>query len=326
MLTSLVEHRRKPHRGVGRLFAAALAIAAPTASATTHLSAEPIPTADVIGQEDLDKLESVGYSNLELWAQRLLDECLVVDQVIDALTDDGVISTITPGNTSVVVAAGGFEAVTNPSFVSTIDDTGCGAADQADVDVLSSALGYVLSQGGTAHFSPDDHMAYWFALDYAVVTFSGTLTGEEAKAFFDHVGTVDAALWSGMFAGFTQIDFDGSPTNNSMLFLQPAVSKNQFVAGLFAAANSSPEMPTYSPTKPNGQPTTARAGIAFPENDWVAFPGGDQYLATVGGSAQLVADLAEMRDLHLTAVENLVEAIDQNDVEAYLDTGFSCPN
>jgi hypothetical protein len=59
------------------------------------------------------------------------------------------------------------------------------------------------------------------------VTFSGSLTGEEARAFFDHLGTVDPALWSGQFAGFTQIDPAGSFTNNSMLFLRPAVNKIQ---------------------------------------------------------------------------------------------------
>jgi hypothetical protein len=37
---------------------------------------------------------------------------------------------------------------------------------------------------------------------------------------------------------------------------------------------------SYSPLKNNGAPTTARAGVAFPENDWHTFPDGDQYLAT----------------------------------------------
>ena len=97
-------------------------------------------------------------------------------------------------------------------------------------------MGYVLNQGGTAHFSPDNAKAYDFSLDYAVVTFAGTLTGVEAKAFFDYLGTIDFALWGGLFAGFTQIDFDDSPTNNSMLFLKPAATKRRFIDGLFTAA------------------------------------------------------------------------------------------
>jgi hypothetical protein len=60
-----------------------------------------------------------------------------------------------------------------------------------------------------------------------VVTFPGTLSGSGAQEFFEHLGTIDAALFSGQFAGFTQIDLAGSLMNNSMLFLQPAVSKNR---------------------------------------------------------------------------------------------------
>ena len=121
----------------------------------------------------------------------------------------------------------------------------------------------MLNQSGTAHFSPDNAKAYAFALDYAVVTFPGSLSGVEARAFFEHLGTIDAALFSGPFAGFTQIDFRNSPTNNSMLFLQPAVSKHRFITGLAEGAASEPQA-TYFPLKNNGTPTTARAGIAFP--------------------------------------------------------------
>jgi len=48
------------------------------------------------------------------------------------------------------VAAGGFEAVTNPSFVFTVRDSGRRSASAADINVLDNALGYVFSQGGTA--------------------------------------------------------------------------------------------------------------------------------------------------------------------------------
>jgi hypothetical protein len=57
----------------------------------------------------------------------------------------------------------------------------------ADIDVLDNALGYFLNQGGTVHFSPDNAKAYDFSLDYAVVTFSGTLSGVQAKGFFDYL-------------------------------------------------------------------------------------------------------------------------------------------
>jgi hypothetical protein len=294
------------------------------ASAVTYMSIETVPNRDVVGEDVVVTIRSIGYANLERWSQRLLGECRIVESVIDRLTTNGAISSITSTNTRVVVAAGGFEGGTNPSFVLTVKDSGAGAVTEADVDVLGNALGYALSQGSTAHFSPDDFKAYAFPLDYVVVTFSGALSGEEAQAFFEHVGTVDPALFSGLFAGFTQIDRPGSSTNNSMLFLQPAVSKRRFISGLFAAADDDARA-SYAPLKNNGAPTTARAGVAFPENDWVTFPAGDQYLANVGESAPLRSALADLRERHLDAVALLLNAIRDGRVEEYLATEFTCP-
>lgn len=321
-----IAHHRPPRRTVGTLVAILFFTAIQTLSATTYMSVEPIPNRDVIGADNLALLRSIGYSRLEHWSQRLLSECHVVDKVIDTLTGHGAITTVTTqSNTRFVVAAGGFEGETNPSYVFTVQDAGPGAVSADDVNVLDNALGYVLNQGGTVHFSPDNAKAYAFALDYAVVTFRGTLTGDEAREFFERLGTIDTALFSGQFAGFTQIDFAMSPTNNSMLFLQPAVSKNRFIAGLAAGVETDPRA-SYFPLKSNGAPTTARAGIAFPGNDWLAFPEGDQYLANVGGTPQLVEALNVLRQQHLTAVRNLLAAIARNRVDAYLDRGFTCPN
>jgi hypothetical protein len=320
-----VEDRCTTNRTVGLVVAVAMFLAVHTVSATTYISVEPIPNRDVIGAENLARLRSIGYGNLERWSQRLLSECLAVENAINALSAHGVITTVTPSNTRFVVAAGGFEGATNPSFVFTVQDMDAGSASAADINVLGNALGYVLNQGGTAHFSPDNAKAYAFALDYAVVTFLGTLSGEEAGEFFDHLGTIDEALWSGLFAGFTQIDFGNSSTNNSMLFLQPAVSKNRFISGLFTAADDDPRA-TYFPVNNNGVPTTARAGIAFPGNDWLAFPDGEQYLANIGGTAQLLNELAALRQKHLVAVANLLEAIARGRVETYLNHQFRCPN
>ena len=325
MQPSPVRDRCTTNRTVGLVVAVALCLAVNTVSATTYMSVEPIPNRDVIGDVNLARLRGIGYGNLERWSQRLLSECHAVDNVITALSAHGAIRSITAANTRFVVAAGGFEGATNPAFVFTVQDTGAGSASVADVNVLGNALGYVLNQGGTAHFSPDNAKAYAFALDYAVVTFRGTLTGDEARQFFDHLGTIDAALWSGLFAGFTQIDFGGSPTNNSMLFLQPAVSKNRFISGLSTAAADDPRA-TYFPLKPNGTATTSRAGVAFPGNDWLAFPDGDQYLANIGGTSQLLSELAALRQKHLIAVANLLEAIADDRVEIYLSHQFSCPN
>jgi len=303
----------------------AATLGAHSLAATTFMSVEPIPNRDVVGQQALAAIRSTGYPNLELWSQRLLDDCSIVQNVIDVLTAHGAISTVNSGNTSFRVAAGGFETVTSPSFVATVRDSGNDPVSEADVDVLSNALGYVLNQGGTAHFSPDNAKAYQFSLDYAVVTFAEALTGLEAKAFFDFLGTVDFALWGGQFAGFTQIDFEDSPTNNSMLFLKPAATKRRFIDGLSTAASRTPGA-AYVPLNNNGEPTTAQAGIAFPGNDWIAFPDGEQYLTNLNNpSPQLLAALASLRQLHLQAVADLLEAIGRRKVNQFLNHQFSCP-
>lgn len=319
-----VDHRRRTRHAVGQI-AVAVVLAVQTLSATTYMSVEPVPNRDVVGDTNLALIRSIGYSRLERWSQRLLSECLAVDTVIDTLSAHGAITSVTATNTRFVVAAGGFESATNPSYVFTIQDSGPGAASAQDVNVLDNALGYVLNQGGTVHFSTDNAKAYAFALDFAVVTFPGTLSGDDARQFFDRLGTIDAALWSGQFAGFTQIDFASSATNNSMLFLQPAVTKQRFITGLAAAADTEPGA-TYFPRNNNGVPTTARAGIAFPGNDWLAFPDGDQYLANVGGTPQLLSELGVLRQKHLAAVANLLKAISRDRVDTYIDHQFKCPN
>ena len=296
-----------------------------TASAITYMSIETVPNRDVVGEDVVVTIRSIGYANLERWSQRLLEECRVVDSVIDALTANAIISSVTSTNLRVVVAAGGFEGGTNPSLVFTVKDSGAGSVTEADVNVLANALGHVLSQGSTAHFSPDNFKAYAFPLDYILVTFSGMLSGEQAQAFFEHLGTIDEALFSGLFAGFTQIDLPGSLTNNSMLFLQPAVSKHRFISGLWQAAEDD-QRASYAPLKKDGAPTTARAGVAFPENDWHTFPDGDQYLGNVSDSAQLRSELAALRQRHLAAVARLLVAIEDDRVEQYLATQFRCRN
>jgi hypothetical protein len=296
-----------------------------TVSATTYISVEPIPNRDVVGDATLALIRSIGYSRLERWSERFLTECLAVDNVIFALSAHGAITSVTPTNTRFVVAAGGFEGATNPSYVATVDDSGPDAASARDVDVLDNALGYVLNQGGTVHFSADNAKAYAFALDYAVVTFPGMLSGDEARLLFETLGIIDPALYSGQFAGFTQVQFGSSSTNNSMLFLQPAVTKQQFISGIDALAKTEPGA-VYFPLKPGGTPTTARAGIAFPGNDWLAFPNGDQYLANIGGTSALLDELGALRQKHLIAVQNLVTAINNNRVDQYLKSGFRCPS
>jgi hypothetical protein len=314
------------------LFAACILVAGvQLAPAQTYISAEPIPSEDIVGTENLAKIRGIGYPRLELWSQRLLNECQVVQNVINALTVNKAISTIIPGNTRYIVAAGGFEGVTNPTFVLTMQTSGLGAVSAADVYVLNNALGYVLNQSGTAQFSIpfDKKNPFEFSLDYAVVTHPPPLTGERARDFFDYVGTIDPELWNTAFAGFTQISFGSSAVNNymmnnSMLFLIGAVPKQQFIEGLSQAASTT-AYASYSPIADNGKPTTAKAGAAFPGNDWIASPGGQGYLVNLGNaSAQLLNDLAALRQGHLQATTKLLGAIDKGTVELYLKNQFKC--
>src|SRR3954447_8090431 len=91
--------------------------------AQTYISAEPIPSEDIVGSENLNKILSIGYSDLELWSQRLLNDCGFVQTVINVLSNNRAITTITQANTRYKVAAGGFEGVTDPTFVVTLDNS-----------------------------------------------------------------------------------------------------------------------------------------------------------------------------------------------------------
>jgi len=300
--------------------------------AQTYISAEPIPSGDIVGTTNLNKILNLGYANLELWSQRLLNDCHMVQNVIDALSHNGGIHTVTAANTRFKVAAGGFEAVTDPSFVLTVEDAGPLAASQSDIFVLDNALGYALNQGGTAQFNLlfNNKNPFVFSLDYAVVTFGGTLSGLQSQQFFNYLGTIDPKLWSGTNAGFTQVNISSSPianylNDNSMLFLIGSVPKHEFIQGLSTAASTYGNA-TYSPIANNGNPTTTKAGAAFPGNDWIAFPNGDQYLTNLGNpSQQLLTALAGLRQQHLQAVSNLLTAIDNGNVTQYLNSGFQCP-
>jgi hypothetical protein len=301
-------------------------LAARPVFAQTYVSAEPIPSVQIVGKADLAKIEGLGYSKLALWSVRLLYDCGIVQNVISTLSDNKAISTIHPSNTLYGVAAGGYEGVTDPSYVFRIEDSGPRAASATDIFVLDNVLGYALNQGGTAQFSLsyDPINRYMSPLAYAMVTFTGYLTGEQAQKFFNYLGTINPALWSGKNAGFTQIALNDFGLSNSMLFLIGDVSKKEFVTGLYKAATTTPNA-TYSPLE-NGTPTTATAGEAFPGNDWKSDPSGHGYLEHLRNpSPQLLNELAALRQRHLRAVADLLKAINDGDIWGYLGDQFKCP-
>ncbi len=301
-----------------------LAAAAFPAATQTYISSEPIPSGTVVGAANLAAIENLGYANMALWAQRL-QSCGIVDNIVATLAESRAITTLTVLNTRYQVAAGGFQGVTDPSYVFTLVDSGPLAVSQADVFVLDNALGYALNQDGTAQFSLryNPNNPYDFSSVYAVVTFAGNLTGTGAQRFFNYLGTIDANLWTGTDAGFTQIPLNFLGPYNSMLFLIGDVSTAEFETGLYKAATTTPDA-TYSPLE-DGRPSVATAGAAFPGNDWSAYPNGYQYLVNLPNSPGLLTELAALRQRHLVAVSNLLAAIARGDVEDYLTSQFRCP-
>jgi len=117
MQRSMKEKITKPGGKISRFLTTVLLLTilvVQPVTATTYISVEPIPNRDVVGESALAMILTVGYPNLELWSNRLLNDCGIVQNVIGTLASNGAISTINPGNTRFLVAAGGFEAVTNP--------------------------------------------------------------------------------------------------------------------------------------------------------------------------------------------------------------------
>ena len=83
-----MSHRLHPNRV---LVLAWIALAGATlggrpVSAQTYVSTEPIPSQDIVGSANLAKILNLGYPNLELWSQRLLNDCHMVENVITALS------------------------------------------------------------------------------------------------------------------------------------------------------------------------------------------------------------------------------------------------
>ncbi len=72
-----------------------LAATAGAGNAQTYISAEAIPAPDIVGADNLAKIEGIGYGNMDLWTQRLLS-CNIVQDVINVLSANHAIRTIVP--------------------------------------------------------------------------------------------------------------------------------------------------------------------------------------------------------------------------------------
>jgi hypothetical protein len=266
-----------------------------TLHANTYGSVEPIANPAVI---DTQPLREQPLRVREAFARRLL-QCGIVDRVTDTLTAAGAITTINDLNTRIAVSAGGFAGETNPSYVYNIVDDGPNGASQRDIRIFTDSLGYVLSQASAFLLDADNPASNDFPANYVVLNFRAPPSIARAAALFRTVGRIDPKLFSTDTSGFTQF-------GRAYLSLQSDVPDEQFIAGYFrAAAEFGVE---YTPIV-NGQPALFQGGAAFPGNDWIANPQGEEYLSRI--PAESHRGLARIRAFHLRVTEAVVHFLEK---------------
>jgi hypothetical protein len=271
-----------------------------TALANTYGSVEPIANTAVI---NTDPLREVRLEIRQAFAERLF-ECGIVRQVVDALTSTGSIHTINALNLRIEVGAGGFAGATNPSFVYTAIDSGPNAVSMNDIKVFTDSLGYVMSQGSAFLLDADNSASFDFPANYVVLNFRTPPSLQQSAALFETVGKIDPALFKTDSSGYTQY-------GRAYLSLQSFVPDEQFIAGYVrAAARFRVE---YTPIV-NGLPSLFTGGAAFPGNDWVLSPNGEDYLARI--PARSHAALAKLRLAHLRFTRDALRKLSDGDEHA----------
>ncbi len=263
--------------------------------ANTFGSVEPIATPAVIDTRPLLR-QPLGVR--ETLARQIL-QCGAVDQVIDALSAARAITTINGLNARFEVAAGGFAGETNPAFVYTIIDSGPNAASLADIQVLTNSLGFVFSQNSAFLLDAANPSNLDFPANYVVLNFPAPPPIAQSAALFQIVGKIDNELFATDTSGYTQF-------GRAYLSLQSAVPDSQFISGYVkAAARMGLE---YTPIV-NGQPGLFQGGAAFPGNDWVQSPAGEEYLARI--PAQSHKALRQLRAIQLRIMKEVVKKLDR---------------
>ena len=267
------------------------------ALATTYGSVEPIANVDVI---DTTPLRNLRLDVKAAFAERLL-ECGIVNQVIAVLVSHGSIKTINGLNTHLDVGAGGFAGETNPSYVFTILDEGPNAASHADISILTDSLAFVLSQGSAFLLDANNAGSFEFPANYVVLNFETPPPLRKSAALFETVGRIDPELFETDSSGYTQF-------GRAYLSLQSFVPNDQFIAGYVqAAAEFDVE---YTPIV-MGQPGLFEGGAAFPGNNWVLSPNGEEYLGRIPAVNHRL--LRKLRADHLRFTRDALRLINRRD-------------
>ena len=267
------------------------------ALATTYGSVEPIANVDVI---DTTPLRNLRLDVKAAFAERLL-ECGIVNKVIAVLFSHGSITTINGLNTHLEVGAGGFAGESNPSYVFTIVDEGPNAATHDDIQILTDSLGFVMSQGSAFLLDSNDAASFDFPANYVVLNFDTPPSLRKSAALFETVGRIDPALFATDTSGYTQF-------GRAYLSLQSDVPNGQFIAGYVqAAAEFGVE---YTPIV-MGAPGLFEGGAAFPGNDWVLSPNGEEYLGRIPAANHRA--LRKLRLDHLRFTRDALRLIGRRD-------------
>jgi len=265
--------------------------------ATTYGSVEPIATPDVI---DTGILRDQRLEVRAAFAERLL-QCGLVEQVIDVLRTSKSIKTINGLNIHFEVGAGGFAGASNPSFVYTVIDNGPNAATHDDVRIVTDSLGFVLSQGSAFLLDAVNTASFDFPANYVVLNFDTPPSMRRSAALFETVGRIDPELFATDSSGYTQY-------GRAYLSLQSFVPDSQFIAGYVqAAAEFGVE---YTPIVA-GVPALFAGGAAFPGNNWILSPRGEEYLARI--PAENHPALRRLRNGHLRFTREALRELTNED-------------
>jgi hypothetical protein len=263
--------------------------------ADTFGSVEPIANSAVI---DTGVLRDQSLKVRAAFAAKLL-QCGVVSRVVDVLTSTGAITTINDLNTRFSVGAGGFAGHTNPAYVYTVMDDGPNAASLEDVKILTDSLGYVLSQGSAFLLDAENPASFDFAANYVVLNFASPPPLSTSAALFEAVGQIDPELFETDSSGYTQY-------GRAYLSLQSFVPDAQFIAGYGKAAAAFGV--EYTPVV-GGKPSLFTGGAAFPGNDWMASPDGEDYLARIPPASHKA--LARIRQFHLKVTGDVIKKLEK---------------
>ncbi|HEX3476985.1 MAG TPA: hypothetical protein VHT91_18305 [Kofleriaceae bacterium] len=279
--------------GIELVVAMGAVLAAGRARAETVGSVEPIIDNGVV---DTGPLTAQPLDVRGAFAERLL-QCGLVDDVERVLAEARVTTTLDARNLRFAVSAGGFQGDTNPTFAFAATDRGPHAASHADLQAITDSLGFVMTQDSGFLLDEDDPTSFDFPTSYAVLVFRRTPPLEASAALFETVGQIDPELFDTDTSGYTQV-------GRSYVSLQSDVPDDEFIAGYVQAANEFGV--AYTPVI-DGKPALFQGGAAFPGNDWVAHPGGEDYLARLPGRVH--DRLRQLRALHLDFTRRAVHLL-----------------